>query len=80
MSDEAMAAAWKAAREARERSARFRATEIGKLYVAYNFALISYWKVDGSESISDKRLNELNAKANETETAFLEKLMELAGV
>ncbi len=75
--NEEEAAAWKAKRE---RSARFRATEIGKLYVAHNFALINYWKNDGNESISDKRLNELNVKANETEAAFLEKLMELAGV
>ncbi len=75
-----MAAAWKAAREARERSARFRATEIGKLFADYNQALIKYWQHDANEHISDKRLNELNAKANETEKAFLEKLMELAGV
>jgi hypothetical protein len=64
----------------RGRFARFAQTELGKLYCAYNGALIAYWRLDGDERVSDRRLGELDARAVAARAAFLEKLMEVAGI
>ena len=64
----------------RKRHESFRATELGKLYSEYNHALIAYWQKDGDERVSDRRLRELDEKARQTQKAFVDKLMELAGV
>jgi hypothetical protein len=39
--------------------------ELGKLYRAYNSALIAYWRHDNDESISNKRLTEFNTTSKE---------------
>ena len=67
-------------RALRERYERFRATELGKLYSAYDHATIAYWRMDGSETVSDKRLKELDEAARAATNAFVAKLMELAGI
>jgi hypothetical protein len=67
-------------RAARARYERFMATELGKLYRAYDKATIDYWRRDADDNISFKRLEELDGKAREATNAFVSKLMELAGV
>lgn len=67
-------------RALRARYERFLATDLGKLYRAYDHALIEYWRRDGDDRISEKRLNELNDICRETTNAFVAKLMELANV
>lgn len=64
----------------RERWRRFHDTELGALYAAHRHTLIAYWQHDADEHISDKRLTTLDTAAREAETAFVDKLMELAGV
>jgi hypothetical protein len=63
-----------------KRHKSFTATELGKLHGEYRHALIAYWQKDGDERVSDKRLRELDEKARQTEKAFIDRLMELAGV
>jgi len=63
----------------RERHRRFAHTELGKLYHAYNHALIAYCQNDGDERVSNRRLSDLDEKMRAAQSAFLEKLMELAG-
>ena len=64
----------------RERYERFSQTELGKLYRAYDHAVIAYWRMDLSETISNKRMKELDDACRATTNAFVAKLMELAGV
>jgi hypothetical protein len=66
-------------RAIRARYARFIATDLGKLYRAYDQATINYWRRDADDSVSDKRLKELDQLAREATNAFVAKLMELAG-
>jgi hypothetical protein len=67
-------------RAMRARYERFRATELGKLYTAYDHATIAYWRMDANETVSDKRLRELDEAARAASNAFVAKLMELAGI
>jgi hypothetical protein len=67
-------------REMRARYERFMATELGRLYRAYDQATINYWRRDADDSVSNKRLKELDQIAREATNAFVAKLMELAGV
>jgi hypothetical protein len=64
----------------RARSERFLATELGQLYHAYDQATFNYWRRDADDSVSNKRLKELDQIACEATNAFVAKLMELAGV
>jgi TfoX/Sxy family transcriptional regulator of competence genes len=64
----------------RARYQRFQATELGQLYVAYDRATIAYWRLDASETVSNKRLRELDEAARKASNAFVAKLMELANV
>lgn len=64
----------------RKRYEAFSATELGKLYRAYDHAVIAYWRMDLSETISNKRMKELDDACRATTNAFVAKLMELAGV
>jgi hypothetical protein len=67
-------------RAMRARYERFMATELGQLYRAYDKAVIEYWRRDADDSVSDKRLKELDQAAREATNAFVAKLMELASV
>jgi hypothetical protein len=67
-------------RARRARYERFIATDLGKLYRAYDHAVIEYWRRDADDSVSDKRLKELDQLAREATNAFVAKLMELAGI
>jgi hypothetical protein len=65
----------------RERYERFSQTELGKLYRAYDRAVIAYWRLDAvPEHVSIKRMQELDQACREATNAFVAKLMELAGV
>jgi hypothetical protein len=64
----------------RMRWSQFAETELGKLYLAYNSACIAYWRMDLSETISNKRLMELDAACKAAARALTDKLMELEGV
>lgn len=64
----------------RKRFEAFRATELGQLYWAYNNAVIAYWRRDADDSVSFKRLGELDEACRAATNAFVAKLMELAGV
>lgn len=64
----------------RARYERFQATELGALFVAYDRATIAYWRMDASDTVSDRRLRELDEAARKASNAFVAKLMELAGV
>jgi hypothetical protein len=67
-------------RAKRQRYEVFSATELGKLYRAYDKATIDYWQKDGVENFPIKRLQELHQIAREATNAFVAKLMEIAGV
>jgi hypothetical protein len=67
-------------RALRQRYEAFMATDLGKLYRAYDHALIEYWRRDADDSVSDRRLKELDEICRETTNAFVAKLMEIAGV
>jgi hypothetical protein len=64
----------------RKRYEAFIATDLGKLYRAYDHALIDYWRRDGDEKFPVKRLQELNQISREATNVFIAKLMEIAGV
>jgi hypothetical protein len=64
----------------RKRYEAFLATDLGKLYRAYDHATIDYWRRDGDDSISPARLRELDQICREKTNAFVAKLMELANV
>lgn len=64
----------------RQRFETFRATELGRLYWAYDKAMIAYWRRDGDDNVSNKRLKELDEACRTATNAFVAKLMELAGV
>jgi hypothetical protein len=67
-------------RAMRARYEKFSQTELGQLYRAYDKATINYWRHDGDERFSERRLAELDEIAREAKIAFVAKLMELAGV
>jgi hypothetical protein len=67
-------------RARRKRYEAFMATELGRLYRAYDHALIEYWRRDADDSVSDARLRGLDAICRETTSAFVAKLMEIAWV
>ena len=64
----------------RKRYEAFLATDLGKLYRAYDHALIDYWRRDADDDVSYARLTELDAICRERTNAFVAKLMEIAGV
>lgn len=64
----------------RRRYNAFLATELGKLYRAYDSALIAYWRRDADENVPHAKLMELDKSAREATNAFVAKLMEMAGV
>jgi hypothetical protein len=66
-------------RAMRARYERFMATDLGKLYRAYDQATVEYWRRDANDNVSDKRLKELDARCREATNVFVAKLMELAG-
>ena len=63
----------------RKRYEAFMATELGKLYRAYDQATIDYWRLNADEATSPARLKELDAICREKTNAFVAKLMEIAG-
>jgi hypothetical protein len=67
-------------RAQRERYEAFMATDLGKLYRAHDHALIDYWRRDADDSVSDRRLKELDAICREATNAFVAKLMEIAAL
>lgn len=64
----------------RKRYEVFLATDLGKLYRAYDHATIDYWRRDADDSVSPARLKELDEICREKTNAFVAKLMELANV
>ena len=62
----------------RKRFDAFTATELGRLYHAYETALTNYWKV--GEDAPAIQVMDLDQKANDATHAFVTKLMELADV
>ena len=64
----------------RRRYVAFMATDLGKLFRAYDSAAIAYWQHDGDNDFSPAKLRDLAQAARETTNAFVAKLMELAGV
>ena len=64
----------------RKRYTAFLATDLGKLYRAYDSATIAYWRRDGDDSVAHSKLMELDQTARATTNAFVAKLMEIAGV
>jgi hypothetical protein len=64
----------------RKRYEAFMATDLGKLYRAYDSALVAYWKHDADEDFSPAKRKDLAQAARETTNAFVAKLMEVAGV
>jgi hypothetical protein len=66
----------------RKRFDAFVATDLGKLYRAYDRAMIAYWRLDAAdpEDVSIKRMKELDEACRAATNAFVGKLMELAGV
>lgn len=67
-------------RAMRARYERFMATELGQLFRAYDQATIAYWRMDASETVSDKRLRELDETARAASNAFVAKLMEITAI
>ena len=61
----------------RKRYDAFLATELGKLFIAHEDALVAYWQGDAAK---DEQMMALDKTARETTHAFVTKLMELAGV
>lgn len=53
------------------------ATELGKLFIAHEDALVAYWQADAAQ---DEQIMALDKRARETTHVFVTKLMELAGV
>lgn len=62
----------------RKRFDAFTATELGRLYHAYETALTNYWQI--GENAPAVQMMELDTKARDATHAFVTKLMELAGV
>jgi hypothetical protein len=60
-----------------QRYQAFLGTELGRLYLTHENALIDYWKGDAA---SDEQMMTLDKAAREATHAFVTKLMELAGV
>lgn len=56
----------------RERWELFSKTELGRLYLDYNYACIAYWRLDTDDA--------LKAACKAAARALSDKLMELAGV
>lgn len=67
----------KAERESRN---AFISTPLGKAFLDYENATIYYWRLDGDERASDKRLREADEKWRAAQKAFLDLLYPLAGV
>ena len=63
----------------RARYERFIATDLGKLWRAYDHATIAYWRHDSDENISPAKLKELEERMRAATNPFVAKLMELAG-
>ncbi len=64
----------------RKRYEAFLATDLGKLYRAYDMAMTDYWRHDLDEQISSARLKTMDEICREKTNAFVAKLMELANV
>lgn len=71
---------FKALQEQRERDRRFLKTELGRLFLDYENAIIKYWKEDNNDRISDAKLKDLDQRSREATKAFKDKLMEIVGV
>jgi hypothetical protein len=56
----------------------FMGTELGRLYLAHENALIVYWQANADDS--SMKMMELDKDSREATHAFVTKLMELAGV
>ena len=63
-----------------QRYEAFRVTDLGKLYRAYDKAMIDYWREDANEDLSRAKFIALQKRCREAANAFVAKLMELAGV
>ena len=59
---------------------KFGETEIGKLYNKHYHATVAYWQLDGSESVSYKRLSILDEAAKKATDEFVARLMADYGV
>jgi hypothetical protein len=64
----------------RQRYEAFNATELGRLYRAYDHAMIDYWRRDMDEELSRVKFMALQKQCREATNAFVAKLMEIAGV
>jgi hypothetical protein len=64
----------------RKRYEAFMATDLGKLYRAYDKAMIDYWRHERDDNVSYNMRNELEERCREATNAFVAKLMELVSV
>ena len=64
----------------RKRDKAFRETDLGKLFYAFENAMIAYWREDANDRCSDKRLLQLDNKARATRRPLIEKLLEITNV
>jgi len=55
----------------------FYETELGKVFRNYETDLINYWRHDGDERISDRRLRELDDKSRTSRKVFWDMLQSL---
>jgi hypothetical protein len=49
-------------------------------FLAYDHAMIDYWRHDMDDDISPSKLSAMDERCREATNAFVAKLMELAGV
>jgi hypothetical protein len=63
-----------------KRYVAFMMTNLGKLYRAYDKALIDYWRHERDDNISHNMRKELEECCREATNAFVAQLMELANV
>jgi hypothetical protein len=64
----------------RQRHEAFIATDLGKLFYAYDQATIDYWRHDMDEDLSRVKFVALQEQCRKASNAFVAKLMEIAGV
>jgi hypothetical protein len=63
----------------RKRYDAFKTTELGKLFLTYENALVAYWQT-GDDEVSTEELMKADRTAKDATHAFVTKLMEFAGV
>ena len=56
----------------------FMGTELGRLFCAYEHAMIDYWRHDANDGASHAKLQAISERYGEAANAFVAKLVELA--